>query len=592
MRWGWALFGLFCLLFGGTVVVALRLPAGCHRRDLDHRARRRAAGPAARGQGSLRHGRRADDVRLGGLRRPRPAADGARRCGCSRRPAGRTSARRTCTSSPTASRRRTSTTGRCRTRASRAARRAARAAARRRRSSPGSPTARSAPTPAARSGSRPRAAGSPGFKPTYGLVPIDGVFPLAPSFDHAGPMARDVAGCVELMRRWCRVRRRSRRSRLTVASPGSTAATRSSRAAARRRRARAARRSTSRPRSRSRRRSCARSATSTASSTPSTASSTARTSRGKIERCLAVVRRRVRRPRPRARAEHAERARGGARGLRPAAHADAGVRRAAGRRRRDRGPRARFVALHVPVQRARLAGARAPGGGRLRSVQIVGRPGDDALVLGGRARAGASSNVGSVNADLEFAHELADAADAITLARFRALDLRVETKPDLTPVSRGRPRGRGGDPRARRRVGAGRGRARRGVRRRRRRRRRWIVDPIDGTTNYVRGVPVWATLLALEREGEVDVGLVSAPALGRRWWAIRGEGAFADGERCTVSAVARIEDSVGLDDVGAQHAGRLAQHRAARLVEPRARRLLAALPGRRRRARRRAATRR
>ena len=71
----------------------------------------------------------------------------------------------------------------------------------------------------------------------------------------------------------------------------------------------------------------------------------------------------------------------------------------------------------------------------------------------------------------------------------------------------------------------------------------WIVDPIDGTTNFVRGVPVWATLLALEREGVVDLALVSAPALGRRWWAIRGEGAFAEGERLAVSRVARIEDS-------------------------------------------------
>jgi len=71
---------------------------------------------------------------------------------------------------------------------------------------------------------------------------------------------------------------------------------------------------------------------------------------------------------------------------------------------------------------------------------------------------------------------------------------------------------------------------------------KWIVDPIDGTTSYVRGVPVWATLLALEREGEVVLGLVSAPALGRRWWALRGEGAFADGERCRVSAIARIEE--------------------------------------------------
>jgi histidinol-phosphatase len=149
----------------------------------------------------------------------------------------------------------------------------------------------------------------------------------------------------------------------------------------------------------------------------------------------------------------------------------------------------------------------------------------------------------SNDADLLFAHELADAADAITLARFRALDLRVETKPDLSPVSeadraaeeairalvaRHRP-GEGvfgeelGDD------GAG---------------SRWIVDPIDGTRNYVRGVPVWATLLALEREGRVDVALVSAPALDRRWWATRGDGAWAAGVRVRVSDVARLEDSV------------------------------------------------
>ena len=72
---------------------------------------------------------------------------------------------------------------------------------------------------------------------------------------------------------------------------------------------------------------------------------------------------------------------------------------------------------------------------------------------------------------------------------------------------------------------------------------RWIVDPIDGTKNYVRGVPVWATLLALEREGRSSVAVVSAPALGRRWWATRGEGAFANGERCQVSSVARLEDA-------------------------------------------------
>ena len=143
--------------------------------------------------------------------------------------------------------------------------------------------------------------------------------------------------------------------------------------------------------------------------------------------------------------------------------------------------------------------------------------------------------------DLAFAHALADAADAITTSRFGALDLRVETKPDLTPVSEA-------DRRAEevvRELVAASGRGERvageefgddggDV--------RWIVDPIDGTKNYVRGLPIWATLLALEREGRVDVGLVSAPALGRRWWAVRGEGAFVDGTPCRVSEIARIED--------------------------------------------------
>jgi histidinol-phosphatase len=154
-----------------------------------------------------------------------------------------------------------------------------------------------------------------------------------------------------------------------------------------------------------------------------------------------------------------------------------------------------------------------------------------------------------MNQDLAFAHELADAADAITLARFRALDLRVETKPDLTPVSEA-------DRAAEEAIRALVARDRRGegvfgeelgddggeV--------RWIVDPIDGTKNYVRGVPVWATLLALERGGRVDAAVVSAPALGRRWWAARGEGAWAGpdaagpGERLQVSAVERLEDAV------------------------------------------------
>jgi histidinol-phosphatase len=144
--------------------------------------------------------------------------------------------------------------------------------------------------------------------------------------------------------------------------------------------------------------------------------------------------------------------------------------------------------------------------------------------------------------DLRFAHALADAADAVTTERFRALDLRVDTKPDLTPVSEA-------DRRAEEVIrdavrASGRGEGVLGeefgddggdV--------KWIVDPIDGTTNFVRGVPVWATLLALEREGVVELGLVSAPALGRRWWALLGEGAFADGMRCHVSAIDQVENA-------------------------------------------------
>jgi histidinol-phosphatase len=148
-----------------------------------------------------------------------------------------------------------------------------------------------------------------------------------------------------------------------------------------------------------------------------------------------------------------------------------------------------------------------------------------------------------VSGDLAFAQSLADVADAITTSRFRASDLRVETKPDLTPVSEA---DRAAEEAIRAHVAASRrgegvlgeefgddgGDA------------KWIVDPIDGTMNYVRGVPVWATLLALERDGDVVLGLVSAPVLRRRWWALRGEGAFADGSPCRVSGVARLEDGV------------------------------------------------
>jgi histidinol-phosphatase len=144
--------------------------------------------------------------------------------------------------------------------------------------------------------------------------------------------------------------------------------------------------------------------------------------------------------------------------------------------------------------------------------------------------------------DLRFAQTLADAADAITLPRFRALDLHVETKPDLTPVSEADraaeiairelvARERPGEGVLGEELGDDGSTT------------RWIVDPIDGTRNYVRGVPVWATLIALERDGRAEVAVVSAPALGRRWWATRGGGAFAAGTRCRVSDVATLDDA-------------------------------------------------
>jgi len=148
-----------------------------------------------------------------------------------------------------------------------------------------------------------------------------------------------------------------------------------------------------------------------------------------------------------------------------------------------------------------------------------------------------------VSPDLELALELADAADAISLPRFRT-GLAVETKPDLTPVTEA---DRVAESELRRLLserrpgdavlGEEEGASGEGA-------RRWIIDPIDGTRNYARGVPIWATLIALEESGTVELGVVSAPALDRRWWAERGEGAFGDGDRLRVSAVARVEDAV------------------------------------------------
>jgi histidinol-phosphatase len=153
--------------------------------------------------------------------------------------------------------------------------------------------------------------------------------------------------------------------------------------------------------------------------------------------------------------------------------------------------------------------------------------------------------------DLALALELADIADAITRGRFLAADLKVETKPDMTPVTEadttveralrdrlaearpddavlGEEFGESSDAPAR---------------------RRWILDPIDGTKNFVRGIPVWATLIALQEGETLTIGVTSAPGLDRRWWAARGRGAYVDDgresgpRRLQVSAVSGLDDA-------------------------------------------------
>jgi histidinol-phosphatase len=150
--------------------------------------------------------------------------------------------------------------------------------------------------------------------------------------------------------------------------------------------------------------------------------------------------------------------------------------------------------------------------------------------------------------DLELALALADAADEISLARFQALDLKIETKPDRTPVT-------DADQSVEKKIremisqlapadivigeefentGSS--------------TRAWIVDPIDGTANFLRGLPIWATLIALRIDSTITTSVVSAPAMGRRWWASKGEGAFTrdvDGSvrKLSVSAVSGLSDS-------------------------------------------------
>ncbi|HEV8425852.1 MAG TPA: histidinol-phosphatase [Actinomycetes bacterium] len=149
-----------------------------------------------------------------------------------------------------------------------------------------------------------------------------------------------------------------------------------------------------------------------------------------------------------------------------------------------------------------------------------------------------------MHSDLAFALELADLADAITLERYLADDLVVETKPDLSPVTEA---DRAVERVLRKRIGEerpGHGVVGEEFGADEPASARWILDPIDGTKNYLRGVPVWATLIGLERDGAVVAGVVSAPALHRRWWAARGEGSFVNGRRIRVSRVTDLSDAV------------------------------------------------
>jgi histidinol-phosphatase len=145
---------------------------------------------------------------------------------------------------------------------------------------------------------------------------------------------------------------------------------------------------------------------------------------------------------------------------------------------------------------------------------------------------------------VDLALDLADRADAITMPRFRAQDLQVTTKPDLTPVSEADEavehalRARIAEVTTHSIVGEEYGHVIGDDAD-----YRWIIDPIDATKNYVRGVPIWATLIGLEYAGELVVGVVSAPALHTRWWAGRGTGAFRNGESIRVSSVGDIADA-------------------------------------------------
>lgn len=150
--------------------------------------------------------------------------------------------------------------------------------------------------------------------------------------------------------------------------------------------------------------------------------------------------------------------------------------------------------------------------------------------------------------DLDFALELAEEADRITLARYRAQDLRIQTKPDNTPVTEA---DQATETMLREKINAkfpndGILGEEFGLEKEDSD-RIWVLDPIDSTKNYLRGVPVWGTLIALLVNDDPIVGVVSCPALGRRWWAMRGAGAFTKDVDGTVRSIS-VSDVNKLSD--------------------------------------------
>jgi histidinol-phosphatase len=151
--------------------------------------------------------------------------------------------------------------------------------------------------------------------------------------------------------------------------------------------------------------------------------------------------------------------------------------------------------------------------------------------------------------DLALAHALADLADAITLDRYQSQDLVITTKPDNTPVTdadravetairEALATHRTGDGLVGEEFGSDKGSSG----------RYWVIDPIDGTKNFMRGVPTWATLIALVQvdasgNEEVVVGIASAPALARRWAAAKGHGATVNNKKISVSKVSSLNDA-------------------------------------------------